>query len=99
MLAFIGCSKADPMTPYLGETHHELLRGLYATNSRLAIVMITDLFGSNQQFNTPGSPCDKNWQERIAFPIREWNERYREILASSHEGLKANNRIITTSDT
>ncbi len=95
MLAFIGCQQKDPMSPYLGEIHQQLLKGLYATNSWLAIVMITDLFGSKQQFNTPGSPSHQNWQERISLPISEWNKNYREILAASYEGLQASGRLLT----
>ena len=97
MLAFIECQQEDPMTPYLGKIHQQLLKGLYATNSWLAIVMITDLFGSKQQFNIPGSPSSKNWQERISLPISEWNNYYREILAASYEGLQASERVPTTS--
>ncbi|MCX6958151.1 MAG: 4-alpha-glucanotransferase [Verrucomicrobiae bacterium] len=97
MLAFIGCEHEDPMTLYSGKIHEQLIKGLYATNSWLAIVMITDFFGSKQQFNTPGSPSSQNWQERISLPISEWNENFREILTASHEELQASGRLLPTS--
>jgi len=93
MLDFIGCLQEDPMTPYLGKIHQYLLKGLYATNSWVAVVMITDLFGSTQQFNIPGSPSEQNWQERITLSISKWNNEYREILKASYESLLINNRL------
>ena len=93
MLDFIGCEKEDPMAPYRGKIHQQLLKGLYSTNSWLAIVMITDLFGSTQQFNIPGSPSKQNWEERIALPISEWNKNYGGILEASYEGLKSSGRL------
>lgn len=93
MLAFIGCKQENPMTPYTGKIHEQLLNGLYSTNSWLAIVMVTDLFGSKQQFNVPGSPSHKNWQERISLPISQWNKNYQEILTASYKGLKAHGRL------
>lgn len=94
MLAFVGCPPEDLMTPYLGRIHQQLLKGLYATNSWLVVVTITDLFGSRQQFNRPGSPSSQNWCERIALPISAWNRSYQEILSASYHGLQATARLI-----
>jgi 4-alpha-glucanotransferase len=30
------------------------------------------LFGSAQRFNVPGAVADSNWSERLALPVREW---------------------------
>jgi len=95
MLTFIGCDQEDPMASYLEKIHKPLLKGLYTTNSWIAIVMITDLFGSVQQFNIPGSPSEQNWCERIALPISEWSNNYQEILAASFEGLKECERVVS----
>ncbi len=93
LLAFIGSPEEDPMISYLGKIHEQLLDRLYATNSWLAIVMITDLFGSTQQFNIPGSACNQNWSKRIEPPISEWNKRYHQILHTSYKSLARNNRL------
>jgi 4-alpha-glucanotransferase len=47
------------------EVHEALLAGLFRTNSWLAIVMITDLLGTDQRFNVPGSVADTNWSARL----------------------------------
>lgn len=93
MLDFVSLNQVDPMTPYEGRIHESLLKGLYATNSWLAIVMITDLFGSTQQFNIPGSPCEQNWRERITPRISEWNRHYATILEASYQSLQENKRL------
>jgi 4-alpha-glucanotransferase len=47
------------------EVHEALLAALFRTNSWLAIVMITDLLGTDQRFNVPGSVADSNWSARL----------------------------------
>lgn len=93
MLSFIDYERGNPMAPYLGDIHEQLLNGLYATNSWIAIVMITDLFGSTKQFNVPGSPSAQNWCERISLPISEWNKNYEKVLSASYKALKKTNRL------
>ena len=58
--------------PFTQEVHEALLRALFESNSWLAIVMITDLFGSEQRFNVPGAVADTNWCERLAQSPRQW---------------------------
>jgi 4-alpha-glucanotransferase len=55
------------------DVHEALLEGLLATESWLAISMITDFFGSTQRFNVPGAVSDSNWSERVEVPVREWS--------------------------
>ncbi len=81
--------------PYLGQVHEALLQALYATRSWIAIVMITDLFASTQQFNTPGALSDKNWIERITPPIGSWNKHYKSILNISDKLLEKCQRKIS----
>ncbi|MEQ1852882.1 MAG: 4-alpha-glucanotransferase, partial [Chthoniobacteraceae bacterium] len=47
------------------EVHELLLAGLFRCNSSLAIVMITDLLGTTERFNVPGSVGDENWSARL----------------------------------
>lgn len=88
LLAFIGRPDLDCSTPYEGEIHQALLKTLYKSNSWLAVVMITDLFGLTQTFNQPGDDTDANWVERINAPIASWNKNYTAILAASDQALK-----------
>jgi 4-alpha-glucanotransferase len=79
------------ITPY-DAVHEPLIRGLFATNSWMALYMITDLFGSSQRFNVPGAVSESNWSQRLLHPIAQWRtdaalvakmERVREILRST----------------
>lgn len=47
------------------DVHGAFLRGLFRSNSWLAVVMITDLLGTEQRFNVPGSVADSNWSARL----------------------------------
>lgn len=61
------------ITPYTPQVHERLLRALHATNSWIAITMITDLFASLQRFNYPGAVSTSNWSERLPEPVATWD--------------------------
>ena len=66
------CHFAVPrLTPFTPEIHRKLVHGLLASESWMAVLMITDLFASAQRFNVPGAVSDANWSERIAVPVAE----------------------------
>lgn len=66
--------------PWSDEIHEGLLRGLFACNSWLAINMFTDLFGTSERFNVPGSASTQNWTARFPIPIHKWNARWPQKL-------------------
>lgn len=88
------CGKPDlPLPqPFEGEVHHLLLFGLFVTNSWLAVNMVTDLFGTTERFNVPGSAGSQNWTQRLPQPVAEWNQAYSEALRSVETALKEANR-------
>ncbi len=47
------------------EVHEALLTGLLRSQSWLAVVMITDVLGSTQRFNVPGTVGEANWSARL----------------------------------
>ena len=53
------------MTP---DVHEALLGALFRSNSWIAVVMITDLFGRNERFNLPGVSSSANWTQRVHQP-------------------------------
>ncbi len=80
------------ITPYSDEVQEALLRGLFASNSWMAIYMITDLFATAQRFNVPGAVSDSNWSQRLRKPMVHWRKdaalkakmkRVREILRTT----------------
>lgn len=72
------CGHPDIKLPqtFTPEIHGILLKGLFQSNSWLAVHMITDIFGTDLRFNVPGSTGDQNWRERIPGSISSWNENW-----------------------
>lgn len=81
--------------PYTPEIHELFVRGLFASNSWLAVHMITDLAGSDQRFNVPGSASGTNWTERMPGPIEEWDTAFAEAMASARKALSETGRFLT----
>lgn len=59
--------------PFDDQVLDRLLEALFNSNAWLAVVMITDLFGSTQRFNVPGAVADSNWSERLPNGPRAWS--------------------------
>ena len=57
------------LTPFSAKIHRQILHALCASESWMAVLMLTDLFASTQRFNVPGAVSDANWTERIAEPV------------------------------
>jgi 4-alpha-glucanotransferase len=77
--------------PFSPELHQLLLRGLFASNSWLAVNMITDIFGSEERFNVPGSAGDSNWTQRMA-PIADWDAQQNASLSALRQVLAETGR-------
>jgi len=83
------------ITPYSDEIHEKLLRGLLATNSWMAIYMITDLFATTQRFNVPGAVSESNWSRRLDEPIAHWDKdaKRKAKMDHIHQILRATGRL------
>lgn len=62
----------DGPKPMTDEIHEAFLAGLFQSNSWLAIIMITDVFGDTKRFNVPGAVADSNWSERMNRNTSLW---------------------------
>ena len=93
LLRFAGLGETDPDSPFEGNVHEALLRALLATDSWIAVAMVTDLFGTTQRFNVPGAVGSENWTARIAEPVSEWNGIHAGLLARWREAVKASGRF------
>ena len=80
------------------DVHEKLLGALLESNSWLATIMITDVFGTSQRFNVPGAVSESNWSQRLARPISEWErdetlraagERVRRLIVATRSKLTA----------
>ncbi|MFL6583045.1 MAG: 4-alpha-glucanotransferase [Chthoniobacterales bacterium] len=58
-------------TEYLRDFYPAIMRALFASNSGMAIVMITDLLARKDRFNVPGTAADSNWSQRMHLTVRE----------------------------
>jgi 4-alpha-glucanotransferase len=67
--------------PWSDEIHEGLVRGLFASNSWLAVNMITDIFGAAERVNVPGSIGDQNWTVRFPVPIADWDKTWPKKVA------------------
>ena len=59
------------------EVHEFLIAALFRSRSRIAIVMITDLLGTDQRFNVPGTVAADNWSARLP---ENWATLYAEKI-------------------
>jgi len=71
LLAFAGIAGEPPES--LDETLLSALQAaLFKTNSRLAVLMCSDLFGLPLRFNLPGSYGRGTWSDRLAMPLSDY---------------------------
>lgn len=56
---------------YSTEIRRALIAALFKVNSRYAALMITDIYGMKERFNTPGTVGGKNWRVRMPFTVAE----------------------------
>ncbi len=88
---YAGLDPEHPPQSFTHELHEKLLRALFASNSWIAVVMITDLFGRSERFNLPGVAGDTNWSQRLHAPVEELKRE--PILPRVKEILKETGRL------
>ncbi len=92
LVDFCGQPQFKLPVKYSPEVHDLLQRGLFACNSWLTIPMITDLFGTDERFNVPGSAAGTNWTRRLPDPIADWDVTWGRPLAALSLALDASGR-------
>ncbi len=73
---FAGLSEECVGAPFSESLRNALLLALFRSNSWLAIVMITDVFGTDDRFNVPGAVADSNWSRRMAQTVSQWADTH-----------------------
>lgn len=78
--AGIPISDQSPWPPYTEGIRLRLIKTLLASNSRYAVLMITELFNLENQINHPGTVDGENWRFRLPWTLDEIqaNPRMRE---------------------
>jgi 4-alpha-glucanotransferase len=71
VMQFVGMDGEEPPREFLGRVHEAYLRAIVQSNSWLAVVMITDVYGEATRFNTPGAVSLDNWSVRQDYTVKE----------------------------
>ncbi|MEX1118251.1 MAG: 4-alpha-glucanotransferase [Terrimicrobiaceae bacterium] len=89
---FCGQPEVSLPAAFTPEIHKIFLRGLFLSNSWLAIHMISDLLGNTDRFNTPGLVDRGNWTQRIPCPIEDLDANYAELLGFVESAIRESGR-------
>jgi 4-alpha-glucanotransferase len=93
LLAFCGEQPLPKPRTFDSWVHEVTMRGLMATNSWLAIPMITDVLGTEDRFNVPGAIGEQNWSARLATTAAELDRDYSPQLKSLRQILTQTGRF------
>lgn len=67
---------ADNQWPRYSDTiHWRLIKSLLESNSRYAVLMVTDLFALKDRINTPGTVGNGNWRLRLDLSPQQLTQR------------------------
>lgn len=69
--AFAGMAAQVEPVEFQKHFYPQVMRALFASNSWLVIVMITDLLGRKDRFNTPGMAMSSNWTRRMRHTMEQ----------------------------
>ncbi len=60
-----------PWPPYTEGIRLRLIKALFSSNSRHAVIMITELFGLDVRINQPGTTGGDNWRFRMPWTLNQ----------------------------
>lgn len=69
--AGIPLPRNSPWPPYTEGIRLRLIKALFASNSRYATMMITELFDLDERINHPGTTGEQNWRFRLPWTLDE----------------------------
>jgi 4-alpha-glucanotransferase len=72
LMTFLHLDENHPPKEFTNELHYAMLKAILESPCWLAMFMITDVLGTRQRFNEPGSSMDSNWSQRLDRPILEY---------------------------
>jgi 4-alpha-glucanotransferase len=68
---FAGIPAPNESTDFAREFIPAIFDALFRSESSIAIVMITDLFGRKDRFNVPGTAAKSNWSRRLHTTVKK----------------------------
>ncbi len=92
---FAGIESANETMTYASDFYPRIMEALFASNSWLAIVMITDLLARRDRFNVPGMANEGNWTRRMHATVAELraSRTTRERMRTIRELLRRTARL------
>jgi 4-alpha-glucanotransferase len=96
LMKFIGLDENNPPTEFTEELHLALVKALLESNCWLAVFMITDLLGTSERFNMPGTASDSNWSRRLDHTLSEFEQTtpYKQRIEEFSRLVKTTNRLM-----
>jgi 4-alpha-glucanotransferase len=94
LMQFLELDADNPPVHFDDRLHRRLIEVLLDTPSWLAVLMVSDLFGTTQRFNEPGIAGDSNWSQRLDRPLVEYaqDDHYGPLLSWLTAELKSAGR-------
>jgi 4-alpha-glucanotransferase len=71
LMDFAGIDEEERPREFTDRLHEAYLRTVLRSNSWLVVVMLTDVFGQQLRFNTPGTVSPDNWSLRLPKTVKE----------------------------
>ena len=71
MMDFAELRHEEPPREFTDRFHEAFTRAVLQSNSWLAVLQITDVFGQTERFNTPGSMSGANWSHRLTPTVKQ----------------------------
>jgi 4-alpha-glucanotransferase len=91
LMRFLGWDEHNPPRHFTPELHEAFVRTLVETPCWLAVFMITDILGTTQRFNQPGSSSESNWSQRLEMSLEKYavdltrGRNIRAVAAAIHD--------------
>jgi 4-alpha-glucanotransferase len=94
LMRFLHLDQNSPPLNYNDELACTFFKVLFLSPCWLAVLMITDLLGTKQCFNRPGTSNSSNWSERLEKPLAEYilDKKYAKKIVCAREFIVQTNR-------
>ncbi len=94
LMQFLGWDINNPPYEFNDDLHQALLRRLFETRCQYAVLIISDILGTRQRFNQPGSNADSNWSQRLEMSLEDFehHDYYQNKINFFHELIISSSR-------
>ncbi len=72
LMRWLGLDDKNPPKVWNEVLHAAFVRALLESPSCMTIFMVTDILGTAQRFNLPGSCNESNWSKRLDMPLNDY---------------------------